>query len=149
MDGKRALGRGGRWGMFLLLTLCAVTGAVTVAGEQYETIRMVVPRGDAVSGRAAFVELSCHSCHAVTGDPEMPAPVSANPGPILGPIQAAHGILDPGSIASAIVAPSHVVVGELEPRVRQRLSPMGDFSDAMTVRQLVDLVAYLRSLERP
>jgi len=39
--------------------------------------------------------------------------------------------------------------GELAQRrsyVRQGLSPMGDFSRAMTVRQLADLLAYLRSV---
>lgn len=143
MSGKRATILGS---ILFLIGLAGVTWAVTVAGETYETIRLVVPRGDAADGRAAFVALSCHSCHAVAGDPEMPAPISAHPGPTLGPVQAAHGAVDAGSIASAIVSPSHMVVSEVDPASEEKLSPMGDFSDAMTVRQLVDLVAYVRSL---
>jgi hypothetical protein len=34
----------------------------------------------------------------------------------------------------------------LKTRLEGVLSPMGDFSQAMTVRQLSDLVAYLRSI---
>ena len=135
--------------LVLLATLAGIGWAISVAGERYETIRLVVPEGDPAAGRAAFLALSCHSCHAVAGDPETPDPISANPGPTLGPIQAAHGRVDGGSIASAIVSPSHVVVGEMTPEEVERLSPMGDLTDAMTVRQLIDLIAYVRSLAEP
>ncbi|MDX1631749.1 MAG: c-type cytochrome [Thermoanaerobaculia bacterium] len=131
------------WLPIVLLLAAGGIFAITEAGQDYMTIQLVAPEGDPSAGRAAFLELSCTSCHAVAGDRELPAPISANPGPTLGPIQAAHARADAGSIASSIVSPSHVVVEELGAEVRQRLSPMGDFSDAMTVRQLVDLVAYL------
>lgn len=35
---------------------------------------------------------------------------------------------------------------EVRPRLEGVLSPMGDFSRVMTVRQLVDLHAYVRSI---
>lgn len=53
----------------------------------------------------------------------------------------------PGWIASSIVAPSHEIGPEARAMMEGKLSPMGDFSDAMSVRQLIDLVAYLESLE--
>lgn len=51
------------------------------------------------------------------------------------------------SYASSIVAPSHEIGPEARKMMEGELSPMGDFSDAMSVRQLIDLVAYLDSLE--
>jgi hypothetical protein len=35
---------------------------------------------------------------------------------------------------------------ETRKKMTDQLSPMGDFSEAMTVRQLLDLIAYLQSL---
>jgi hypothetical protein len=35
-----------------------------------------LPDGDPQAGRAAFVELRCHSCHTVAGETVLPAPVA-------------------------------------------------------------------------
>jgi hypothetical protein len=56
------------------------------------------------------------------------------------------------SWAAAIILPSHSMSLKISPEVKQRiggmlLSPMGDFSGTMTVRQLTDLITYLTSLE--
>lgn len=103
---------------------------------------LVIPMGDYAAGRQAFLDLYCHACHTVDGDPSLPAPVSANPGPALGAAQAQQQL---GTLVTSIVTPSHQVDAALRARLEGNLSPMGDFSDAMTVRQLVDLVAYLRA----
>ena len=46
----------------------------------------------------------------------------------------------------SIFAPSHEISANLRGPREDELSPMGDFSEAMTIRQFIDLVAYLRSL---
>jgi hypothetical protein len=49
------------------------------------------------------------------------------------------------------MTPSHAISADTSGEVRARLegvlSPMGDFSHVMTVRQLIDLQAYVRSLK--
>jgi Cytochrome c len=111
-----------------------------------EAITLTVPAGNVEAGRQAFLELRCTACHAVPSEPEFPAPVSANPGP---PIDARVGGRNVSYLATAIVSPSHELSPDTAPDVREHLagvlSPMGDFSHTMTVRQLVDLHAYLRS----
>lgn len=45
------------------------------------------------------------------------------------------------------MAPSHKIDKEIQAQMEGELSPMGDYSDSMTVRQLVDLVAYIQSID--
>lgn len=123
-----------------------VTSPPRDAGSQAVTVTL--PVGEVQAGRKAFVDLKCKVCHAVPSEPEFPAPVSANPGP---PIDARVGGRDMSYLATAIVSPSHELSVDLDEAVRAQLagvlSPMGDFSHTMTVRQLVDLQAYLRSVK--
>ena len=130
----------------LLIVVLALSASVAYAAPDTEhtKIDLVAPAGDPQAGRQAFVALGCGSCHAVQGDRELSRPVTSAPVPVLGP---AHGKLSPGKIASAIVSPSHTVSKEVQAKTEGKLSPMADFSASMTVRQLVDVVAYVRSLD--
>jgi mono/diheme cytochrome c family protein len=92
----------------------------------------------------AFDDLSCTSCHRVVGDASRQHIVAANPGPDLG---GGHATQTAEQLAASIVAPSHEIADDVKPRLEGSLSPMGDYSHVMTVRQLADLVAYIRSLE--
>ena len=112
-------------------------------GAEYEKIELTVPPGDAQAGREAFIALSCTSCHAVKGDTELAAPVASVPVPVLGKTQAKKS---PSKLASSLVSPSHLISQEVRAKTEGELSPMGDLTASMTVRQLLDLVAFLRSL---
>lgn len=104
--------------------------------------------GDATAGRQAFLDLKCTACHRVPGEPDFPAPISENLGPALDS-RLARSL--PSYLVTAIVSPSHELTnktsGDVRARLEGTLSPMGDFSRVMTVRQLVDMHAYLLSLE--
>ena len=119
---------------------------VAVAQEASDTVTLTLPKGDPNAGRAAFLALSCTSCHRVAGEEGFPEPVSANTGPTFGAYQARQA---PGRLAESIVTPSHEITGTVRGPRDDDLSPMGDFSEAMTVRQLLDLIAYIRSLDNP
>ena len=134
-----------------ILCLSFVSPLVVASVAMAQTdgdIRLTLPRGRAADGRVVFVELRCAACHRVESDSDLPAPVSDSPGPDLGARQVARG---PSHLAASIVTPSHEI--SLDPNdeilhdVAGLTSPMGDYSRAMTVRQLVDLIAYLESLE--
>lgn len=117
------------------------------AGDSgYDAVMLALPKGDAQAGRQAFVDLKCTVCHRVADEPAFPAPFSDNLGPDL---DLRRPYRSPSDVATAIVAPSHSISSGTSPEVKARLegalSPMGDFSQAMTVRQLADLVEYLRS----
>ena len=129
-----------------LVFLISLMPLMAVAEEAVDVMTLTLPEGDPEAGRAAFLALSCTSCHRVTGESEFPAPVSANPGPEIGRYQ---GQQSPSRLASSIFAPSHEVSWEQGKSREDDLSPMGDFSEAMTVRQFLDLIAYIRSFAVP
>ena len=106
----------------------------------------LLPPGDPAAGRQAFVELRCWACHGVAGDAEMPKPNVSPPAPTL---DADAGRVVSGAIATSIVIPSHAISSKKGPWREDELSPMGDYTDAMTARQLIDLVAFIKSLANP
>jgi hypothetical protein len=76
----------------------------------------------------------------VAGAEGLPTPTSANPGPTLGHYQAEKGA---ATLGMSIFDPSH----EISATVKERdddLSPMPDFTRVMTVRQFLDLIAFLQ-----
>ncbi|MGE3958429.1 MAG: c-type cytochrome [Vicinamibacterales bacterium] len=125
-------------------------GAATAQVEAtHDSVQLALPRGDAGAGRQAFLDLKCNVCHRVVDDAGLPAPFSDSAGPDLD-LRRPHRSLS--EIATAIVAPSHSLSMRTSSEVRNRLatlSPMGDVTQAMTVRQLADLVEYLRTTPTP
>jgi mono/diheme cytochrome c family protein len=127
------------------------TGAPAApAPAPYEDTTVTLPAGDPAEGREAFQILRCTACHEVAGEAGFQAPVSDSRGPVL---DAAMARRPASYVATAIVSPSHSMSTSISDELKARLSeggtlsPMGDFSRAMTVRQLIDVVAYLQSVE--
>ena len=130
-----------RWRSLGVVTLMLAVAAC--ADGKKSPAGLHFPDGDPTAGQQAFLDLRCHSCHWVR-DLDLPPPVADPTVPVIlgGKVTAE---LTDGALITAIVDPSHAI----SPRYRQEqvglggLSRMGDYSDAMTVRQLVDLVAFL------
>jgi hypothetical protein len=112
-------------------------------------VTVVLPMGDSQAGRQAFLDLKCTVCHRVAGETAFPMPVSDTQGPDL---DHTLGLRPRSELASSIILPSHSMSLKTSDDVKTRLegtllSPMGDFSRTITVRQLADLIEYLGSLE--
>jgi hypothetical protein len=130
------------FGVWLLATSVSAQGGYTMLG-------VPVPLGDAEAGRQTFSDLRCVYCHRVIAEPDLPAPISASPGPDLGGVQAA---LSTSRLATSILVPSHTISRGITPERRRRMldtggSAMGDYTDVLTIRQLVDLIAFLQSFD--
>jgi mono/diheme cytochrome c family protein len=102
-----------------------------------------LPAGDAEAGKAAFVDLKCYTCHTVDGV-ELPAPTFPTPVRLGG-----KKPLPPttGDLSTDIIMPSsHFAEGYPASQVQEgAASKMPDLTRQMTIRQLADLVAFLRS----
>ena len=130
-----------RWSVVLLMLLTAAcSGAKSGAGLR-------LPDGNVERGKAAFLELKCNTCHTVAKT-EMPAPskdyayvrVVVLGGEV-------RQVKTYGALVTSIINPSH----SLAPGYPKELitkgneSAMANFNDTMTVRQLIDVVAFLQS----
>jgi mono/diheme cytochrome c family protein len=133
--------------VFLMAPVVAGAQSFTQSTTYQVVDTIVLPKGDASAGRQAFQDLKCHVCHRVAGEKEF-SPIAELQGPML---NATLQLQSASDIAAAIIAPSHSLSVRTSEAVkaqmwRQGMSPMGDFSRALTVRQLADLLAYLRTL---
>ncbi len=130
--------------------LTVLSAAVLVAGCAYSSgFSFPIEQGDIAEGRQAFIDHQCHQCHSVAG---VRLPVVAGASPIQlelgGEIIAAKSYAE---LLTSIINPNHVI----SERYREQLvleavvpleSPMPTpHIENMTVRQLIDLVAFLNS----
>lgn len=98
--------------------------------------------GDVERGKTAFVELGCHQCHPVAGV-DLPQP----PGDSEVSLQLGGRVYEvrtDGYLVTSIIHPSHRI-RRLPDIPSSAESPMPDYTEQMTVRQLIDIVALLQS----
>jgi cytochrome c551/c552 len=103
-----------------------------------------LPAGDAAAGKAVFEKTRCYTCHEVAGH--------AFPAPSLGPaavrLTQEQAKKNAEELAQSIISPSHTVSGSAGSVAEGgELSKMGDLSQALTIRDVADLVAFLQSVE--
>ena len=104
-----------------------------------------LPEGDVGKGKAAFLALKCNTCHRVDGV-ELPPPVSTAPTNVVLGGEVTY-IRTYGELVTSVINPSHgLAPGFKREQIKTgELSPMPEFNDVMTVRQMIDLVAFLQS----
>jgi len=109
--------------------------------------KFTLAQGDAAEGRNVFVELQCYKCHEVKGEsfPDL-APGDKGIGPELSQMA---GLNPAEFFAESIINPNAVIDADAKEQGHvgaDGKSKMPDYSDTVTVRQLTDLSAYLKSL---
>jgi mono/diheme cytochrome c family protein len=104
-----------------------------------------LPDGDVEAGRRAFVDLGCARCHEVSGL-ELPGRPSGLPEPVVLGGEVLYTRTD-GELVTAIIDPSHALARGYPREAIESggKSRMKDYSDILTARQLIDLVAFLHS----
>ena len=131
-----------------LLTTVMLYGLIACDSGPRSPVGFLLPDGEVELGKAAFVELECNSCHSVDGV-DLPPPT-------LIPLPSASVVLGgqvfeirtDGYLVTSIINPSHKLASGLDKEeitTSTGESRMPDYSDIMTVRQLIDLVAFLQS----
>jgi mono/diheme cytochrome c family protein len=110
--------------------------------------KFTLPAGDAAEGRKLFIEAECHKCHEILGEkfPEI-VKDKGDVGPELSQMAGLH----PAEFFfESIVNPNAVI--DLDAKEKDFVgadgkSKMPDYNETLTMRQLVDLTAYLTSLK--
>ena len=102
-----------------------------------------LPQGDPKLGRAIFAKLECNKCHEVK--PDFPRTGGAGD---VGPELTGMGAHHPAEyFAQSIVDPNAVILAGPGYVGADGRSTMPDFRDSLTFSELVDLVAYIKSLD--
>lgn len=133
----------------------APSTGIRITMEQLHTLggvprgwRFTIPSGDPAAGRKVFIELECFKCHAVKGENFSGAP--AKQADEVGPELTGMGDHHPAEyFAESILDPNRILIdgpGYLGPDGN---SKMPEYLDSMTLREWVDLVAYLSNLKDP
>jgi hypothetical protein len=124
--------------------------AALVAGCAYDgTFGFPIEEGDSVAGRQAFIDHQCHSCHSVAG---VNLPQLAGASSVLLELGGATAFIKTeAELLTSIINPNH----SISERYRDQLLLRGEVPldspmpmphiDTMTVRQVIDLVAFLDS----
>jgi sulfur-oxidizing protein SoxX len=106
--------------------------------------RFAFPPGDAKAGRDVFAKLECYKCHPVKGAGFPEAPAQADE---VGPELTGMGGQHPTEyFAESILNPNAVVLEGPGYAGPDGLSIMPDYRESLTVSELIDLVAFLKSL---
>lgn len=136
----------------IVVILCVACGSRDAAEPRAEDavaeapaqVCFYLPPGDAAAGRETCLVMGCAACHKVEAA-GFPAPV-ATPAVsvVLGPDVARRSRAE---LAESIVAPSHKIPEGLANVSEGKLSRMGNYTDSMTVRELVDLIAFIQSID--
>lgn len=107
--------------------------------------KFLMPLGDAAKGREVFATMECFACHDVKGED---FPKNTKQGREPGPELTGMGSHHPAEyFAESIINPNRVIVQGPGYTGADGLSKMPGYGDTMTVQQLVDVVAYLKSLK--
>lgn len=114
--------------------------------------RFTIPTGDHHAGRQVFIDFECFKCHEVAGE-DFPAP-KAEQGDV-GPALTGMGPMHPAEyFVETIIDPNASAMWRIKHHSEENKgylgadgrSKMPSYSDTMTARQVIDLVAYLKSL---
>ena len=117
--------------------------------------RFALPPGSPQAGRKVFADFECFKCHAVQGE-EFPAPKADQGG--VGPALSGMGPMHPAEyFAEVIINPNASAAWRVKHHKAEKQgflgadgkSKMPSYDGAMTVQQLIDVVAYLKSLNSP
>jgi mono/diheme cytochrome c family protein len=132
-----------------MLVTAFVATTTLMAGCAYRsTFGFPIEEGSVSAGRQAFIDHRCQQCHSVAGV-DLPALAGAPP-PLLELGGETSVVQSYSGLVTSIINPNHVISEKYREQLLLRgelplESPMPPQLDTMTVRQLIDLVAFLDS----
>lgn len=108
-----------------------------------------LPEGDVEKGKLLFTELNCNDCHSIDDIAWVGSKDAGTPHIPLG--GAVTSLKSYGELVTSVINPSHKISKVYEDRVgttlpgRRSRMELYNYNEAMTVQELIDVVAYLQS----
>jgi mono/diheme cytochrome c family protein len=129
-----------------LSTFLFVLILLTGCGNPRESAKgFKLPDGNAEAGKTVYAAMNCKTCHSIRGVSDDAAPVGVKTLKLGG---LTTKLPTDGYLVTAIINPSHDIKKQagIESTLPSGESRMINFNDALTVRQLIDLVSYLQTI---
>ncbi len=128
----------------LVILFCVAIVTSGCERDRMSEIGFVLPEGDLLAGRQAFLDLQCDQCHTVKGEVFPQSPLADSPYVELG--GSSTSVKTYGQLVTAITNPSRDLIdGYLEENVSEDgESNMYEYNRYMTVQQLTDIVRFLQ-----
>jgi len=125
---------------------------IALFGCSGEDTEFALPAGDAEAGRRVFVDFRCNDCHTIA-DIEysgLEVAVQRMGQPAMGKVLVKLGGQTPryrsqAELVAAVINPSHKIATSYSGHHTATQSPMRNYNDAITVTNLIDLVAFLQA----
>jgi mono/diheme cytochrome c family protein len=130
----------------LVLSLAAAQPRHGAHGDPPGWSFKLPPGGDPARGRVTFAKYECYACHEIRGEAFPAASQRDSLGPDLVSMATHH---TPAFLAESIMNPNAFVDTGKGYAGHDGVSKMPSFSDSMTLQELVDVVAFLKSLGSP
>lgn len=128
----------------LLLAALLSAGAACNSGRYSPAGFRLPPDGDLERGRLTFAELGCPACHSVASTEAAKPAAQPSTTVILG--GEVDRRLSDGYLVTSMIHPSHQFAPFPKDQIaRGGVSRMPSYADRMTVRQMIDVVAFLQS----
>jgi mono/diheme cytochrome c family protein len=128
-----------------IATLAALIGGCVACDSRYSSSAFHLPSGgDVDRGKAAFVELGCHSCHEVPGA-GLPSP-SVHPAvPVVLGGEVAQKFSD-AYLVTSMLDPSYQLARYPRDQIMSGgKSRMPCYAGRMNTQQMIDIVAFIQS----
>ena len=128
--------------LFLMLVLSACTM------ESPAVKGFVLPDGDVALGEQVFTKYGCQACHTIPGV-DLPK-VEPEPALVIEIGGEVYRVRNYGELLTSVINPSHEIspesVNKLETAgLPDATTPMPFYGDAMTITEMINLVAFLRA----
>ena len=108
----------------------------------------VMPDGDVALGEQVFVKYGCHGCHTIQGV-DLPK-IEPEPELVIEIGGEVYRVKNYGELLTSVINPNHEVSPESTAKLETAgrtdgSSPMPFYGDAMTITEMINLVAFLRA----
>jgi len=135
----------------LVFPTIAFLGAALLSGCAEESEGFALPAGNKAAGKANFVALGCNGCHSVADiehtaiDAEIERLGQTATAKVNVPLGGkTTRYRTQGELVASIINPDHKISRSYDRAAATTDSPMIAVNEAMTVQQLIDLVAFLQ-----
>ncbi len=131
------------------LPVMAVLAGLLAGCDREQPVEVFLPpEGDALRGRQVFLEQGCQGCHTIPGV-ELPGAAPVNEAVLALGVRL-HRVRNYGELLTAVIYPDHVVSPKYLGAAKAAGAgdnpvAMPDFTETMTVADLLDVVEFLHA----